>query len=132
MRFIIGKSRRPRKKICNHIDCAAFPVYLEFWQPSRRAQSLDLIWLAGPLGAAIETESLAIPLYPSVFQRFNFIASNAAAVSASFLLRPTLRNQLVDRAARRNTLQQFLKISLGIDIHRFFREPLEIGARLHE
>ena len=53
IRFIIGRCRWPREKICNRVDCAAFPMDLEFWRPSRLPQSLDLIWLAWLLAALL-------------------------------------------------------------------------------
>ena len=41
---------------------------------------------------------------------------------------PTLREQLVNRAAGRDRLKNFLELPLGVDLQRLFFEPFEVGA----
>src|SRR6266700_7746600 len=48
------------------------------------------------------------------------------------MLRPTLRNQFIDRTARRDALQQLLKLALGIDVHWCFRQSFKIAASLRQ
>src|SRR5438552_2263181 len=49
-----------------------------------------------------------------------------------FMFRPALRNQFILRTMRRNALQQLLKIAFRINVHRLFRQFLEIGASLRQ
>ena len=45
---------------------------------------------------------------------------------------PCLREKLIDQAARRNALQNFLELALGIDLQRFFFEACQVVAHLLE
>src|SRR6266567_6741289 len=49
-----------------------------------------------------------------------------------FMFRPALRNQFILRTMRRNALQQLLKIAFRINVHRLFRQSLEIGVSLRQ
>ena len=50
----------------------------------------------------------------------------------AFMLATVLREELVDGAARRDGLKQFLQLSLWIDLERFFFETLELFLHFFE
>src|SRR5437867_13012076 len=92
---LIGTGDWAGQEIRDQVDRAAFSLETSFWR-NRRVEPLEMKTLGFPCfrlftcsgSAWPEFNPIGITIYDSFSQRLNCNASNAAAISACFLLRP--------------------------------------------